>query len=125
MHLLGLSPALPGHLSEMSLSALIVPPDQESSLPSPRRDGRRIRRGSGGEEGGTSGSGGPCQRQGGLANQGVQHGYRVRGLAQGGEDLEQPRERCLVPDEQPGLISQDADTLPASVAFGTRVGPLL
>src|SRR5262245_28496123 len=109
----------------MSLSALIVPPGQESSLPSPRREGRRIRCGSGGEEGGTSGSGGPGQRQGGIAHQGVQHGHGVGGLAEGGQDLEQPCKRRVVPDEQPGRLSQGPDALPASVAFSTCVRPLL
>src|SRR5262249_19339596 len=64
-------------------------------------------------------------KRAGVREKRRQHGHRVGGIAQGGEDLEQPRERRLVPEEQPGVISQGTDPLAASVAFGTRVCSLL
>jgi hypothetical protein len=34
--------------------------------------------------------------------------------------LEQPSKRCILPDEEAGLIGQGADTLPAFGLFDTR-----
>src|SRR5206468_9150674 len=105
------------------LSRYFVPQVRRANSPSPLRDVRRVRRARGGEAAGASGSGSQ-RREGGVRQEALQHGHRVGGLPEGGQHLEQPRERCLVPDEQPGSISQGPDALPASVAFGTLVGPL-
>ena len=54
----------------------------------------------------------------------VQDLDRVRGVLKAHKHLEQPGERCILPDKEARSIDQRADTLPAFGAIGTRGLPL-
>src|SRR2546422_124206 len=60
-----------------------------------------------------------------VTEQTVQHGHRVRGLAQQRQQLEQSPERCIIPDEQASSIRQGAHDDPTLGAGSTLVGTVL
>jgi hypothetical protein len=60
-----------------------------------------------------------------VRQEGLQHGLRVRHLRQRAEQGKEPGERGVPPDEEPGLVGQEADVQAVLVPRCTFGGPLL